>query len=106
MQQSPPLIVFEPSAAASVTCRFSQLDPVLAQGAGVALEDAFLLARYLKDYNDSLEHSLGASKMSTGVKGAGIETVLARYDEERLRRSVDRSRPAARISIFLSVLNS
>ncbi|CAM9440378.1 unnamed protein product [Ascophyllum nodosum] len=62
------------------------LDPVLAQGAGVALEDAFLLARYLKDYNDSLEHSLGASKMSTGVKGAGIETVLARYDEERLRR--------------------
>lgn len=61
---------------------------MLAQGAGVALEDAFVLARRLRDYNDSQERLglPGASRARSGVKEGGMEEVLARYDEERLRR--------------------
>lgn len=62
---------------------------MLAQGAGVALEDAFILARRLRDYNDFQERLClpDASRARSGVKGGGLEEVLARYDEERLRRS-------------------
>ncbi|CAM9793747.1 unnamed protein product [Scytosiphon promiscuus] len=75
------------------------LDPVLAQGAGVALEDAFFLAQSIKEFNDNGdgrgsvssapagETSVGRSRRQPG-DGKGLQGVLSRYDSERLQRAL------------------
>ncbi|CAM9843114.1 unnamed protein product [Ectocarpus sp. 6 AP-2014] len=62
------------------------LDPVLAQGAGVALEDAFFLAQHLKDFNDRQNKKSAA--VTAGEAGDRLEEALSRYDEERLQRAL------------------
>ncbi|CAM9354549.1 unnamed protein product [Ectocarpus sp. 13 AM-2016] len=62
------------------------LDPVLAQGAGVALEDAFFLAQHLKDFND--RQNKKSTAVTAGEAGDRLEEVLSRYDEERLQRAL------------------
>ncbi|CBJ27286.1 monooxygenase FAD-binding [Ectocarpus siliculosus] len=62
------------------------LDPVLAQGAGVALEDAFFLAQHLKDFNGRQNKKSAA--VTAGEAGDRLEEALSRYDEERLQRAL------------------
>ncbi|CAM9208315.1 unnamed protein product [Ectocarpus sp. 4 AP-2014] len=62
------------------------LDPVLAQGAGLALEDAFFLAQHLKDFNDRQNKKSAA--VTVGEAGDRLEEALSRYDEERLQRAL------------------
>ncbi|CAM9951535.1 unnamed protein product [Ectocarpus sp. 12 AP-2014] len=62
------------------------LDPVLAQGAGVALEDAFFLAHHLKDFND--RQNKRSAAVTAGEAGDRLEEALSRYDEERLQRAL------------------
>ncbi|CAN0143679.1 unnamed protein product [Ectocarpus fasciculatus] len=64
------------------------LDPVLAQGAGVALEDAFFLAQHLKDLNESQNKGSAAVTAVAGEAGESLEEALSRYDEERLQRAL------------------
>lgn len=72
------VLLFETSRRAKI---FLQLDPVLAQGAGIALEDAFFLAQRVRELNDS-----AAIDRPSASKEGLVEKVLARYDEERLER--------------------
>ena len=75
---------------------FVQLDPALAQGAGVALEDAFHLARHIQGLNVTASAAgdtvAGAERKEQGPRereeGAGgqLGRALARYEEERLQR--------------------
>lgn len=68
---------------------------MLAQGAGVALEDAFILARRVKDWNESVKTPRDAPPTQTSpptlalaAGGEGFEGVLSRYDADRLQRCV------------------
>lgn len=75
-----------------------QLDPVLAQGAGVALEDAFFLAQHVKGINASATAAAVAAAdrpEAVGTAGGGraaaggeeaLGKALARYDAGRLER--------------------
>lgn len=72
---------------------------MLAQGAGVALEDAFFLAQSIKEFNDDgnrkgcvknapvTESSVGRTGRQVGDQ-RGLHEVLSRYDSERLQRYV------------------
>eukprot|EP00752_Nemacystus_decipiens_P002018 g1936.t1 len=76
-------------AAAAAGAALRQLDPVLAQGAGVALEDAFFLARHVENFNAAAISAPQAPKPETeGLAAAreGLEQALARYDADRLKR--------------------